>query len=318
MRHPKQVAANVTDQDVVNTYNAGKVTAQQDNRVSPALVIQFDYTSISGATKVIDPKGNVRVDYYTDGRRTKVVDGFATSAATTRTFTYDDSTGAVATVAVGEGAGAVTVASNVYDSLGKVTSTSDALGRTTRATYNGFSQPLTVTDPAGVVRTFTYDTAGNPTSECAPLGTVPAGGTLACADVTVANQAATTWAYGDSAHPGDVTSVKSPTQQDLNPVNATTFTYAAGGLVASSVDAVGSKTTYGYDTVGRLTSMVSPRGNVSGATAADYTTTFVVDGYGAPDHDHRPRHRSGHPGVRRQPPAHLGHRPRRQHHHHDL
>ena len=76
--------------------------------------------------------------------------------------------------------------------------------------------------------------------------------------------------------------MKSPTQQDLNPANATLFTYAAGGQVASSVDAVGSKTTYGYDTVGRLTSMVSPRGNVSGATPADFSTTFVVDGYGAP------------------------------------
>ncbi len=290
IRHPDQTAANVTDQDVVNTYDgSGRVTVQSDHRVSPALVRQFDYTSIAGATRVIDPKGNVRVDYYSDGRRTKVVDGYGTPEAVTRTLGYDLATGAVSSVTVGEGTGAVTVAAYTYDAAGNVTASSDALGRTTRATYNSFGQPLTVTDPAGVVTTFSYDAAGNVTSQCTPLGIVPTGGTLSCGDVAADHRASTTWTYGDPDHPGDVTMVKSPTQQDADPANSTRITYAADGQVATSTDAVGNTTSYGYDNVGRLASVVSPRGNVSGATAADFTTVFDdLDGYGAPWTIHAP------------------------------
>ena len=36
IRHPRQVADSVTNQDVVNTYTNGRVTSQTDNRFSPA------------------------------------------------------------------------------------------------------------------------------------------------------------------------------------------------------------------------------------------------------------------------------------------
>ena len=283
VRHPNQVAANVTNQDVVNTYTSGKVTLQVDNRVSPALTRQFDYTSIPGATKVIDPKGNVRVDYYTNGRRTKVVDGYGFENVT-HTFTYDPNTGAVATVAVGEGAGAVTVATNTYDLAGNLLSSTDALARTTSATYNAYGQPLTVTDPSGVVTTFGYDEGlasqlGRLTSQCSPLGTVPTGGTLKCGD-SAATSSTTTWGYATTGNLTDVQSVKDPSQQGTS--NATTFTYGADGQVATSTDADTNKTTYCYDNVGRLTSTFSPRaGTVSCTDSSAFKTAFTVDGYGA-------------------------------------
>ncbi len=290
VRHPNQVAANVTNQDVVNTYTSGKVTLQTDNRVSPALVRQFDYTTIPGATKIIDPKGNVRVDYYTEGRRTKVVDGYGTPEAVTRTFTYDPSTGAVATVAVGEGAGAVTVATNRYDSSGDLISSADALSRTTKATYNEHGQPLTVTDPAGIVTTFDYgsDGLGTLKSQCAPLGPFPAAGaTLTCGD-SGTTPSRTTWTYGDTNHPGDVTMVKSPTQQDSDVGDSTRFSYDVDGQVKTVTEAAtaafptGTTTTYCYDNVGRLTSTYSPRaGTVACGDASAFKTSFAVDGYGA-------------------------------------
>ena len=76
--------------------------------------------------------------------------------------------------------------------------------------------------------------------------------------------ATTTYTYGDATHPGDPTQVTDP---DLK---LWQFTFDSYGNLASKTDPLNNKTTYFYDTIGRMTSEVTPDGNVSGGKASQY------------------------------------------------
>jgi YD repeat-containing protein len=74
MRRPRH-AADPTPPVTTNVYDgSGRVTSQTDelNRTTT-----LDYTSIAGATKVTDPKGNVTVIGYEDGIRSYITRGGA-------------------------------------------------------------------------------------------------------------------------------------------------------------------------------------------------------------------------------------------------
>jgi RHS repeat-associated protein len=58
------------------------------------------------------------------------------------------------------------------------------------------------------------------------------------------------------------------------------YTYDQYGNQVTATDPLGNKSTVAYDTVGRVTSSVSPNGNVTGANPADFTTTYAYDAYG--------------------------------------
>jgi RHS repeat-associated protein len=108
------------------------------------------------------------------------------------------------------------------------------------------------TDANGHITNYTYDSHGNLLTEAAPIGT-------------------TTYTYDTQGQLASGTDPKTKT---------TTYTYDNNGNLASETDPLGHQTTYGYDSAGNRTSDVSPRGNVTGATAADYTTTFDYDAAG--------------------------------------
>jgi RHS repeat-associated protein len=284
IRHPDQVAASDTSKDVVNTYTNGKVTLQRDNRFSPPRDLGFAY-STSGSddiTTITESSGSdsrVRVDTYSQGRRTKAVQGSGPEAIEHR-FTYDQATGGIATVDVIEGGVPRRLTTNSYDAAGNLVATTDAANRTTKATYDSFGRPLTVTDPVGIVTTNTYDTTTKElTSTCTPLGSLPAAGqtkTCATSGVTASQ---TTFGY-DPAKRGDVTWVKDPTRQDANPANAVRYTYGTGGDLTEVLDAGGNKTTFTYDAVGRPDTTVMPKGYVSPNTPAQYTWDVDTDGAG--------------------------------------
>jgi RHS repeat-associated protein len=242
MRRPRH-AADPTPPVTTNVYDgSGRVTSQTDelNRTTT-----LDYTSIAGATKVTDPKGNVTVIGYEDGVRTFITRGWGTPVAATWNFETDSYTLGVTKVT--DPNGAVTRA--VYDRNGNVLSATDALGHTVSAAYNELDQPVAVTDAVGVTTTAAYDTAGNLTSVSTPLG-----GT---------NPARTVTMHYDPAKPGDVTSV-------VDPENKTwSYTYDTYGNRISTQDPLGRTSKAGYDAAtGWLLRVVSPRGVASGLNAS--------------------------------------------------
>lgn len=247
---------------VTNHYDgSGRVDWQSDPL---GRTTSFDYTSVLSSTKVTDPKGNVTLDTYQHGVLTSQTKGYGSPQAAIWAFTYDPDT--LGLVAVRDPNGHVTTAT--YDGRGNKLTQKDPLNRTTTWTYNALNQPLTVTDPLNVTTTMTYDAAGNLLTRSRPL-------------TGTAQTQQTTYTYGDPGHPGDVTSTTDPNG------NAWAFGHDGfGNLTSTQAPATpenpaGNKTTYGYDTAkGWRTSMVSPKGNVTGANPADFTTTYEHDAFG--------------------------------------
>jgi len=134
---------------------------------------------------------------------------------------------------------------NTYDDHGNLLTSTDALNRSVKATYNQFDLPLTVTDADQVTTTYTYDGAGNLKTLSTPLrGT--------------AQVRQSVLSY-DPARPGDVVSVTDPKGK------AWARAYDTYGNVVSETDPLGNKTLYGYDAAkGWMTSAVSPRGAAAG------------------------------------------------------
>jgi YD repeat-containing protein len=126
---------------------------------------------------------------------------------------------------------------------------------TTSYTYDAAGRVATVKDALGRITTSVYDNAGNRSSVTGPDGLV----TLFT--YTVANELKTV-----TAPDGGVT----------------TYTYDDRGLTSAIVAPDGGKTTFVYDSLGRLWKRIDPRGNVTGATPADFTTTYTYDASGRP------------------------------------
>ena len=245
---------------ITNTYDAsGRVTQQVDpaGRTTTWSYSGDNASADGGTTTMTDPLGNQTTYFYQLLDLVTVTHAAGTTLAAATSYQYDATT--LGIISITDPNGHVSAFS--YDSNGNRLSSTDPLGRKTTTTYNSFNEPLTVTDPAGTVTTFTYDSHGNLTGISRPLaGTSQTRQTL--------------FGYGDSSHPGDITSVTDPDGHTAN------FTYDAAGNVTSSTDALGNKTVSAYNTIGEMTSMISPKGNVSGGAPAAYTTTYQYDSLG--------------------------------------
>ncbi len=255
MRAPKFYGDTTTTPTpvVTNAYDSqGRVTSQTDQL---GRTTTFDYTSVSGSTKITDPKGNVSLDTYQYGLRTGHVTGYGTTQAATSTFRYDPNTVGLTSATDPNGH----MSTFTYDANGNRTSSTDALGRSISATFDALNDQTASTDQNGVVTTATYDTSGNLLSTSRPLN---------------GSQIMTTYTYGDSPHPGDVTKVTDPNGHSTN------VTYDTYGNVSSSTDAVGDKATFTYNTEGWLLTKVDPKGNVPGGTQSQFTTTYDHDNFG--------------------------------------
>ena len=218
---------------LVNTYDtAGRVTSQADqlNRVTT-----FDYTSIPAATKVTDPKGNVRVDYYTAGVKVAVTGGYGTSQAATMRYAYDLSTLVATTITDPNGnSTAITV-----DASGNVLTSTDPLGHETITTYNSLNEPLTVEDANqvagntnGATTTYTYDSRGNLLMVSRPL-------------TGTSSTQVTTYKYQDPNHLGDVSPRWWTRTERRGPIGTT-----ATATAIPAIDPLGNRSTYQYNADG--------------------------------------------------------------------
>ncbi len=262
MRDPKYFGDTTTVPSPVTTNHydgSGRVDWQTDEL---GRQMSFDYTSIPGSTKVTDPAGNVTLDTYQSGVRTSYTKGYGSATPSTWSFAYDPYTLGITSVV--DPISHTT--SMTYDSAGNRLSTTDALGHRTTSTYNALNEPTSVVDALANTSNMTYDSAGNILTS-----------TKVRSEPTPAVNETTTYTYGDGAHPGDVTQVSNPLGQQTN------FTYNTNGDLASTTDADGYKTTFNYNSptsIGWVLSSVSPKGNVSGGTPSQYTTTYDHDAFG--------------------------------------
>jgi RHS repeat-associated protein len=272
----------------------------------------FVYNQRNDPTRVTDARGTVTsYTYDADGNVERVVQGGTVVA----TYTYD-AAGRMLTSTDGNSK----TTTFGYDANGNVTSETDPLGNRTTYTYDDAGRVLTRVDPRGnapggtpanFTWRWTYNAAGQVLTERDPLGNVTShtyddsGNELT---VTDAAGRTTGFAY-DAAN--RLVSEIGPDPDGGGPLAppVTRYTYDDVGNRLTRTDALERTTTFGYDAANRListtlpdpdgngpltapvtttaydangnvVSTVEPRGNVAGASPADFRTTFTYDAAG--------------------------------------
>jgi RHS repeat-associated protein len=252
----------MTDPDGNTTTNTYDTSGRVKTQASPAVngvqrVTRFDYqgTPVNGNTTVTDPRGIVSTCSYVNGllASRSVATGNGNQVTWTYTYNADDSVAAVT-----DPNGHTTT--SVTDEAGNVIARTDGRGNTWFSFYNQFNEPLASEDPKGVTTDYRYDNNGN-------LKQV-------INDATGLHPRTVSYAYGDPAHPGDVTQVT-----DANGKNWE-FGYDSNGDLASVTDPLGDKTTKTYDGIGQMATSVVGNGNVADANPADFTTKYGHDALG--------------------------------------
>ena len=173
-----------------------------------------------------------------------------------------------------------------YDTNSNLTSVEDPRGNTTTATYDAHGNALTVTAPSPLSHqvSYTYDSMNNLLTSTDGLGHTTTyeydtDGNLT--EITGADPDGT----GSALAP--VTSVETDPLTGLlsaitDPRAKTTeVEYTANGQPDRITSPLENVTTLAYDTGGRLTAIVEPRGNTSGATPTEYDTTYTYDAAGS-------------------------------------
>ena len=218
---------------------------------------------VPGATRVVDPDGDARVDWYNlYGQRTKITNGYGTTDVTEVVFEYDPDTFMVEKMIDGNGHEWI----YGYDDPANPRSRTSIvppgpLGSVT-TTYNGFGQPLTITDGEGVATEYGYDADGN-------VEYVTAGKNTPV-------ETTTDFVYGDPVnYPGDVTAVVDGRGKTW----ATTYDPSTG-YRKSATDPEGNKSTWEYTSLGWVDHVTAPKGNVVNGTPENYRTHFTYTDHG--------------------------------------
>ncbi len=216
----------------------------------------------------------------------------------TTTYEYDSANRLIKTVDPENGTAKPTL--YTYTSKGQLETETSPEGHVTTYGYDSQGNRTSSKTPLGKVTTFTYDTTGRMSSETDPRG----------ADTSDPDDYTTHYGYDDADHVLQVTDARNHVTkfaydeagdkvQQTDPYDKTTmFTYDAAhrvtsmakpglspatwsydknGNLLSQTDPTGAVTTYDYDQVNRKIHMITARGNVSGATPADYTWKFYYD-----------------------------------------
>jgi RHS repeat-associated protein len=197
---------------------------------------RFAYDDLGRIVRREDPVGGVTTYDYAE--LPKGCGSCSLSARPTRIVAPDgtvtanlyDTEGRLLSTTVAQGTAAQATTTFVYDDDNLIART-DPLGHVTRYTYDDHHHRLTQTDPLGRVTRWSYDARGNLLSQTAPDGAVTKN-TYDLADRRVS----TTDANGAT----------------------TTFTYDAAGRQTSLTDARGNTYRFTFDALGRKTAMIYP------------------------------------------------------------
>jgi RHS repeat-associated protein len=263
-------ATSVTDplgHVTTDNYSSGALASQVDASgysVSyTARNANFDVTSSTDRRgkvwgKTFDSNGNILTSTDPLGHvRTMTYNGFSellTSSdplSHSTSYTYD-SAGNLLTIT---NALSKTILTNVIGSYGLVSSSTNALGKTTTFSYTSDGDVQTIIDPLSAATTRSYDALGRATG------------------ITDAASKTTTTTYDAWGRPIQVTF---PATTGSTGASSYT-TYLPTGQTKTVTDELGHTGTSTYDDAGRLTSVTNPRGDVEtyGYDNANRRTTLT-------------------------------------------
>ncbi len=272
---------------ITSTYNTRGLPLTDTDQLGN--IITYEYDTAGNQTKRIDPLGNATTMTYDANNNklsetlTRVVNGVTQSLTTT--YQYDHS-GRITRVTFPDG----TATEAVYNSLGKLSSTTDQrsrrteyvyddMGRLTRTTFpdnttelqsfDGEGRRITFVDRAGRTTRTEYDNAGRPVKIIFPDGsnttkTYDGAGRVTAMTDQLGHTTRTE--YNAAGNPTKVTDALG---------NITTYTYDANGNRLTMLDARGQTTTYEYDAANRLTKTTFPNGStqLTAYNAAGFPTS---------------------------------------------
>ncbi len=286
--------------------DAADLTGGDDTRTTT-----YEYDDHNRLARVTDPEGNeTSYGYDRFGNRTSMADANGNEYA----YGYTDRN-MLAEVRLrdwdGDPSGAgdpgpgddLVLHSYAYDNAGRMVRDTDAMGHELRYDYYNDDLLHTITlkdfhNPDGSTRDYqvesdSYDGAGNLTQQVTGNGalvtqhTIGTNGQVASTVVDPGTLARRTSFTYDLA--GNVTQVK----RSGNPSNVpwtlpaspevVDYTYDLAGNLTRETQTAGAEelvTTHSYDQRGLLTGTTDPRGNVSGADPAAYTTSYSYDQLG--------------------------------------
>lgn len=240
---------NVTNFDFYDNELPWKIT-RYENDGTPR-VTSFEYDAANRLWKTTKPRGGVETRLYWPDGQLKSVDspeGRLTS------YGYDNA-GRLTTKVEPNGNAAGATASDwtwtyTYDNSGNRDSVSHPDGGETSIDYDGLNRPFEWIDPLGHITSVEYDHNGNVVTRTDGL-----------------------------LHQQHLTYDKLNRLKTFeNELSKTwTYDYYATGELQDVISPLGYKRSYGIDDDGRTTSMVDPRGNVSGANPADFTWSYGYD-----------------------------------------
>lgn len=215
--------------------------------------IEFAYNG--NTTTITNARGYVSVLSFSSGADlTRRTDGYGTADEATWEFSHDPAGNVIQAIDPNGNEW-----NSLWDSAGNCTSSTNPLGHTKSATYNSFNRLTSITDELGSTSSFDYDSNGNLLTATRPTAS---GGT-----------GTTTLAY-DPSRPGDVIRKTDALGRVAR------YGYDADGNLTSKTDPTGGRTTFDHNAIGWVTAIVSPRGNVVGASPSDYRSTISYDNAG--------------------------------------
>ncbi|HUN33682.1 MAG TPA: LamG-like jellyroll fold domain-containing protein [Trebonia sp.] len=242
--------------------------------VSSYAVTKTGYDTFGDVAETDDADGNITTyGYDADGRQTLETDPSYTQPSTGDVITPQSS--------------------QVYNSLGEVTSATDPDGNKTTSTYDQLGDLTSQQAPDGGVTNYTYDLDGDQLSEAGPTGSVTdatydyLGRKLTSTQVeTIPSAAAytTTYSYAPTTADPSGAWLSSDTSPDGM---VTQYGYDAAGEETSATNGAGDTTSYQYDPAGRQTAVVNPdgtedttsydtAGNVTGTSSLSSVTNGTV------------------------------------------
>jgi RHS repeat-associated protein len=230
---------------LTNEYDSAGRVVKQNYPDGTFVVLQY----APAFTRFIDQRGVPTVYYFDErGHVTRVVDPLSASDA----YTYDANDRVTSyTNAAGR------TWRYEYDSRGNRTKFIDPQGRVTSMTYDARNNIRELTDAAGRKYTYEYDARGNLTKYSRPDGTSVEAQYDSLGRVESLSDARgnrTRMIY-DAA--GNVTEVIEPNGK------STKYTYDSFGRPTETVDQEGRKQKYGYDATGNRTSVEDDLGRIS-------------------------------------------------------